>query len=236
MTRCGRAERVRAGAPCGTSMGRPPQTIPAHATERAQERSSRRSWPTQVESGRPTWAANSSTRRRARQVSRACSSTTRAHAGSTEPSPTGSTWTGSRAANGWRCFAAARAGPPWSGPVATSPARDGWSSSAGVALGGGTRTACSPLQQSLTSLVQDLNDFQPAALTSDPSALEVLAAEQEAGRLRLRPVIVELGGARARKDVPASPAHSAQPSTTPTRPRSGPTRPDAAPPAASFGT
>lgn len=50
------------------------------------------------------------------------------------------------------------------------------------------------LQLPLPRLVSELNKFQPAILTSYPSALEVLAAEQRAGRLHLSPVIVELGG------------------------------------------
>lgn len=50
------------------------------------------------------------------------------------------------------------------------------------------------LQKPLAELVAALNRFGPAILTSYPSALELLAAEQSAGRLRLRPVIVELGG------------------------------------------
>lgn len=50
------------------------------------------------------------------------------------------------------------------------------------------------LQRPLAELVEELNEFKPVILTSYPSALEVLAGEQSAGRLRLRPVIVELGG------------------------------------------
>jgi phenylacetate-coenzyme A ligase PaaK-like adenylate-forming protein len=50
------------------------------------------------------------------------------------------------------------------------------------------------LQQSLAELVAPLNDFQPAILTGYPSALELLADELVAGRLRVRPVIVELAG------------------------------------------
>lgn len=50
------------------------------------------------------------------------------------------------------------------------------------------------LQMPLPQLVASLNDFQPAILTSCPSALDVLASEQRAGRRRIRPVIVELGG------------------------------------------
>ena len=50
------------------------------------------------------------------------------------------------------------------------------------------------LQMPLPQLVSALNDFQPAILTSYPSALDVLASEQREGRLRIHPVIVELGG------------------------------------------
>lgn len=50
------------------------------------------------------------------------------------------------------------------------------------------------LQQPLAEVVGALNAFQPAVLTSYPSVLELLAEEQAAGRLRLRPVLVEHGG------------------------------------------
>ena len=50
------------------------------------------------------------------------------------------------------------------------------------------------LQRPLSELVAALNAFDPAVLTSYPSALELLADEQLAGRLQVRPVIVELGG------------------------------------------
>lgn len=50
------------------------------------------------------------------------------------------------------------------------------------------------LQMPLAQLVAELNDFGPVILTSYPSALELLAAEQSAGRLRVNPAIVELGG------------------------------------------
>ncbi len=50
------------------------------------------------------------------------------------------------------------------------------------------------LQMPLPRLVSELNALQPAILTSYPSALDVLAAEQQAGRLRVHPLIVELGG------------------------------------------
>ena len=50
------------------------------------------------------------------------------------------------------------------------------------------------VQQPLAALVAGLNDFDPAVLTGYPSVLESLAAEQVAGRLRVRPVVVELAG------------------------------------------
>jgi phenylacetate-coenzyme A ligase PaaK-like adenylate-forming protein len=56
------------------------------------------------------------------------------------------------------------------------------------------------LQQPLAEVVGALNAFQPAVLTSYPSVLELLADEQVAGRLRLRPVLVELGGESVDED------------------------------------
>jgi phenylacetate-coenzyme A ligase PaaK-like adenylate-forming protein len=50
------------------------------------------------------------------------------------------------------------------------------------------------VQQPLAEIVTQLNDFDPAVLTGYPSALELLAEEQVAGRLRVRPVVVELSG------------------------------------------
>lgn len=50
------------------------------------------------------------------------------------------------------------------------------------------------LQQPLASVVAQLNDLNPAVLTSYPSALEALALEQQAGRLRIHPVFIEPGG------------------------------------------
>lgn len=46
----------------------------------------------------------------------------------------------------------------------------------------------------LPQLVEQLNGFRPAILSSYASALGVLAAEQEAGRLRIRPALVFSGG------------------------------------------
>lgn len=51
-----------------------------------------------------------------------------------------------------------------------------------------------PVQQPLEDLVAALNAFDPAMLTGYPSALELLAEEQTAGRLKLEPVILESGG------------------------------------------
>lgn len=50
------------------------------------------------------------------------------------------------------------------------------------------------VQQPLDRLVHALNDFDPALLVGYPSALELLAGEQDAGRLHLRPVIAESSG------------------------------------------
>ncbi len=51
-----------------------------------------------------------------------------------------------------------------------------------------------PVQQPLDRLVQGLNDFDPALLIGYASALELLAGEQDAGRLNIRPVVVESSG------------------------------------------
>lgn len=56
------------------------------------------------------------------------------------------------------------------------------------------------LQQPLAELVAELNAFDPAVLSSYPSALGLLADEQVAGRLRVRPVVVELGGESVDED------------------------------------
>jgi phenylacetate-coenzyme A ligase PaaK-like adenylate-forming protein len=63
------------------------------------------------------------------------------------------------------------------------------------------------VQRPLGQLVAALNAFDPAILTGYPSALELLAGEQAAGRLHLRPVLVEIAGesttpgARARMEA-----------------------------------
>jgi len=50
------------------------------------------------------------------------------------------------------------------------------------------------VQQPLARLVETLNAFDPAIITGYPSALELLAGEQVAGRLRVRPIAVETAG------------------------------------------
>jgi phenylacetate-coenzyme A ligase PaaK-like adenylate-forming protein len=50
------------------------------------------------------------------------------------------------------------------------------------------------VQQPLRDLTAALQEFDPAILTGYPSALLQLAAEQQAGRLRLRPTVVQLAG------------------------------------------
>jgi phenylacetate-coenzyme A ligase PaaK-like adenylate-forming protein len=50
------------------------------------------------------------------------------------------------------------------------------------------------VQQPLAKLVDGLNAFNPAVLTSYPSALEQLADEQVAGRLRVRPTVLQTAG------------------------------------------
>jgi phenylacetate-coenzyme A ligase PaaK-like adenylate-forming protein len=59
------------------------------------------------------------------------------------------------------------------------------------------------VQQPLAELVTGLNAFDPAMLTGYPSALELLAEEQAAGRLKLRPVLLECGGETLSQDASA---------------------------------
>jgi len=59
------------------------------------------------------------------------------------------------------------------------------------------------LQRPLPELVAALNAFDPAVLTGYPSALEMLAEERLAGRLEVRPVVVELGGESLDEDARA---------------------------------
>lgn len=50
------------------------------------------------------------------------------------------------------------------------------------------------VQRPLADLVADLNAFDPTIINGYPSALEILANEQAAGRLHLRPILMETGG------------------------------------------
>lgn len=62
------------------------------------------------------------------------------------------------------------------------------------------------VRQPLAELVSALNAFDPAILTVYPSALELLAEEQIAGRLHLRPVFVEIAGESTTHDACAGAA------------------------------
>lgn len=59
------------------------------------------------------------------------------------------------------------------------------------------------VQQPLDQLVAALNGFEPAMLTAYPSALELLAEELTAGRLKIKPVILECGGETLAEDMRA---------------------------------
>jgi phenylacetate-coenzyme A ligase PaaK-like adenylate-forming protein len=54
-----------------------------------------------------------------------------------------------------------------------------------------------PLHLPISRIVEILNRFQPAILTTYPSVLETLVEERAAGRLRIRPVFVETSGETA---------------------------------------
>lgn len=60
-----------------------------------------------------------------------------------------------------------------------------------------------PVEKPLPDLVAALNDLDPAVLTSYPSALDLLARERVAGRLRIDPVIVEAAGETVTPDLRA---------------------------------
>ena len=55
-------------------------------------------------------------------------------------------------------------------------------------------------QRPLGDLVAELNDFDPTIVAAYPSALELLAGEQEAGRLHLRPILTEIMGESVRPE------------------------------------
>jgi phenylacetate-coenzyme A ligase PaaK-like adenylate-forming protein len=59
------------------------------------------------------------------------------------------------------------------------------------------------VQRPLAELATALQEFDPAILTAYPSALQLLAEEQSAGRLHLRPVLVETAGESTSSDARA---------------------------------
>ena len=59
------------------------------------------------------------------------------------------------------------------------------------------------VQRPLAELARALQEFDPAILTGYPSALQLLAEEQSAGRLHLRPVLVETAGESTSSDARA---------------------------------
>ncbi|HLN77138.1 MAG TPA: phenylacetate--CoA ligase family protein [Nocardioidaceae bacterium] len=59
------------------------------------------------------------------------------------------------------------------------------------------------VQRPLAELATALQEFDPAILTAYPSALQLLAEEQSAGRLHLRPVLVEAAGESVSSDARA---------------------------------
>ncbi len=59
------------------------------------------------------------------------------------------------------------------------------------------------VQRPLAELVAGLNEYRPTVLAGYPSALELLAGEQDAGRLRLRPVLAATSGESLPADLRA---------------------------------
>jgi phenylacetate-coenzyme A ligase PaaK-like adenylate-forming protein len=59
------------------------------------------------------------------------------------------------------------------------------------------------VKQPLEELVAALNAFDPTMFTAYPSALELLAEEQAAGRLKLRPALIECAGESMAPDAAA---------------------------------
>jgi phenylacetate-coenzyme A ligase PaaK-like adenylate-forming protein len=85
----------------------------------------------------------------------------------------------------------------WASVVGTGghPAGQGWMES--VRGASRWRRRCVRVlsaQQPLPALVSELNAFDPAVLLGYPNVLAILADEQDAGRLRLRPLVVEAAG------------------------------------------
>lgn len=60
-----------------------------------------------------------------------------------------------------------------------------------------------PVQHPLEQLVAELNAFDPTIIAAYPSALGLLAEEQAAGRLHLRPILIEIAGESMTPDAVA---------------------------------
>lgn len=60
------------------------------------------------------------------------------------------------------------------------------------------------VQRPLTEIVAGLNEYRPTLLAGYPSALELLAGEQDAGRLHLRPVLAATAGESLPADARAN--------------------------------
>jgi len=59
------------------------------------------------------------------------------------------------------------------------------------------------VQRPIKELVAELNAFDPTIIAAYPSALELLAEEQAAGRMHLRPILIEIAGESATSDATA---------------------------------
>ena len=59
------------------------------------------------------------------------------------------------------------------------------------------------VRKPMEEIVKELNDYQPSMLGCYPSALQLIAGEQEAGRLHIHPAIIMTGGENLTEDVRA---------------------------------
>ncbi|MEG1359700.1 MAG: AMP-binding protein [Clostridia bacterium] len=57
------------------------------------------------------------------------------------------------------------------------------------------------VRKPMSEMIKTLNDFQPSMIGCYPTAMELLAAEQENGRLHIHPAIIMTGGERLDDDV-----------------------------------
>ena len=57
------------------------------------------------------------------------------------------------------------------------------------------------VRRPVEEIVKELNEYQPSMLGCYPSALQLIAAEQEAGRLKIHPAIIMTGGENLTDDV-----------------------------------